>query len=167
MNLNRSISQHLAPGKAAWLLARGRLGSQKCTRPNKLGNALGQSIAGALRPSAGVFAGEKLPNYGQGGDSGNSSLFAGARLKSFNGEYGEPSPNYGDNSGNGNSVGGGGGRISSDGPITGPAVDYDALSNPNSNEPTIYAPGYEKPQPLEKPSIISIVLKNKKPNPPP
>jgi hypothetical protein len=88
MNLNRSISQHLAPRKAAWLLARGRLGSQKCTRPNKLGNALGQSIAGALRPSAGVFAGEKLPNYGQSGDSSNSSLFAGARLNSYNGDAG-------------------------------------------------------------------------------
>ena len=95
-----------------------------------------------------MFAGEKLPNYGQGRDSGNSSLFAEARLKSFNGEYGEPSPNYGDNSGNGNSVGGGGGRISSDGPINGPAVDYDALSNPNSNEPTIYAPGYKNSQPV-------------------
>jgi hypothetical protein len=51
MILNSAKLQHLAPRKAAWLLARGRLGSQKCTRPNKLGNALGQDIGGALRPS--------------------------------------------------------------------------------------------------------------------
>ena len=153
---NSAISQHLAPGKAAWLLARGRVGIQKCIRANKttdafgnvVGSALGQAIGGALRPSAGVFAGEKLPNFGQGGDSGNSSLFAGARLNSFNGDSNDPSSNYDADNGNSNSVGGGGGRISSGGAINGAPVGHTALSNPNSNEPTIYAPGYNGSQPL-------------------
>ena len=92
MILNHAISQHLAPRKAAWILARGRVGIQKCIRANKttdafgnvVGSALGSAIGEALKPSAGVFAGAKLPNFGQSSDSSNSSLFAGARLNSYN-----------------------------------------------------------------------------------
>ena len=50
MILNHAISQHMAPRKAAWLLARGRVGSQKCVRVHKLGNVMGYTI---VAPSGG------------------------------------------------------------------------------------------------------------------
>jgi hypothetical protein len=40
--------QDLTPCKAAWILARAGAGLRFCTRPNKFGNALGESLAGHI-----------------------------------------------------------------------------------------------------------------------